>query len=573
MYVTDDDDVVSGCGGVFSQPLPRNGSYAYLRTANDASSRSERRSIAQSTCEAVNRGWYRHESDQVELKAADAAETSTTVVSPSCGVWPNLSPRAADASTEVRRAEGTVLSVALQLVKESREVAAVSAASAYQVGGGFAGGGRHALEEAVCVQSTLYRCLRHAWRQTGVAKGVAYIPHDGAVLTPRVEVFREGTAEGYAFLPAPVELTCVVSVAMPNLNSRVRDAPLEKFGSSDAHRSAIACRWRAVLRAAISAGASDIVCPDAGCGVYGNDPTTVGTALGEVLRTDYWGLIKTLWLVGSEAFCSAVDAGIAAGAKTQQEPINRELSWNAATFASLKGKLLERIPSLSGKAGSTRSGASTPTHSESSRRKSRSLALKGAAQKEEVHEDVSHNSTVGNIDIEAQRVTQALDQKTDFQSNQSQSSTSRAPWSPGPKPTKKLLKCLSSHMSTSASSKDSLEGEGNEDTRDLVDATPPVSKSNASLTDELLRQHLQTLLLRDGTIPEASDIIIETNSGQSICPGHLMHQDAVMVSGLANWDGVDSTVSEVVMLNIKAAELRTEFERLSLSSDTVVVSM
>ena len=36
---------------------------------------------------------------------------------------------------------------------------AVNAASAYHAGGGFVTGGRHALEEAMCVQSSLYESL------------------------------------------------------------------------------------------------------------------------------------------------------------------------------------------------------------------------------------------------------------------------------------------------------------------------------------------------------------------------------------------------------------------------------
>jgi hypothetical protein len=39
------------------------------------------------------------------------------------------------------------------------KVVAVNAASAYHAGGGFATGGRHALEEAMGVQSSLYEAL------------------------------------------------------------------------------------------------------------------------------------------------------------------------------------------------------------------------------------------------------------------------------------------------------------------------------------------------------------------------------------------------------------------------------
>ena len=42
---------------------------------------------------------------------------------------------------------------------QQEKVVAVNAASAYHAGGGFSTGGRHALEEAMCVQSSLYESL------------------------------------------------------------------------------------------------------------------------------------------------------------------------------------------------------------------------------------------------------------------------------------------------------------------------------------------------------------------------------------------------------------------------------
>merc|ERR1719456_162302 len=55
-----------------------------------------------------------------------------------------------------------VVDVAERLAKEGKKVALVQAASAYHAGGGFTTGGRHALEEAFCSQSTLYPSLEKA---------------------------------------------------------------------------------------------------------------------------------------------------------------------------------------------------------------------------------------------------------------------------------------------------------------------------------------------------------------------------------------------------------------------------
>lgn len=315
--------------------VPRNGSYEWVSISNDNRSRNERRAVANETTEASDRGWYSTGSEQVPLKSANDAEAGTVIVAPKQN-WPDLPQKRRYKTTEVKCSEpGTyVLDVAVKLVEDGHQVAAVSAASAHHVGGGFTSGGRHASEEAVCVQSTLYRCLRHAWRQTGVPEGVGYIPEDGVVLSPRVEVFREGTRRGYAPLPKPWELTCMVSVAMPNLNERVRDAPLWKRPSAKEYRAAIKQRWRATLHAAFSAGASHIVCPDAGCGVYRNDPAIVGSALGEVLCSEYFGHFESLWIVGGAAFQSAVKAAADVPQKSEESSLGK-----------LKGRFVKRMGS------------------------------------------------------------------------------------------------------------------------------------------------------------------------------------------------------------------------------------
>mmetsp|Transcript_96785 Transcript_96785/g.273231 ORF Transcript_96785/g.273231 Transcript_96785/m.273231 type:complete len:652 (-) Transcript_96785:58-2013(-) len=292
---------------------PRDGSLDWLRHANDPLSRRLRHAAARETQEAVARGWYLGAAKgRVALQEVQTAEAGTRVISPSAS-WPSLPPkpkRAAAATASIERADmpASVLSVAAALSQKGRKTAAISAASAYHAGGGFSTGGRHALEEAFCMQSTLYPCLQNVWRNAGAAKGTRYIPQDGAIFSPNVEIWRDSTSAGYAPLDAPVLLACVVSIAMPNLNPRVRDAPTETFSEPRAYNSALCERWRAALHAACLCGVTDVVCPDAGCGVYQNQPAAVGAALSQVLRAEFADRFESVWVVGSAAFFAAVNA-------------------------------------------------------------------------------------------------------------------------------------------------------------------------------------------------------------------------------------------------------------------------
>eukprot|EP00416_Gambierdiscus_australes_P010118 CAMPEP_0171131260 /NCGR_PEP_ID=MMETSP0766_2-20121228/122402_1 /TAXON_ID=439317 /ORGANISM="Gambierdiscus australes, Strain CAWD 149" /LENGTH=229 /DNA_ID=CAMNT_0011594547 /DNA_START=20 /DNA_END=709 /DNA_ORIENTATION=- len=190
------------------------------------------------------------------------------------------------------------LEAAVARATAGERVVVVSAASAYHLGGGFRTGGRHALEESMCTQTSLAVSLQQAlWLSQRRANPVkppphvdpgewpCYIPDDGVVFSPMVEVFRGGYNTGYRFLPTPVELAAVVSVAMPNRNPSVRDAPMDAPASLADYRTMLRVKFRAVLGAARLAGANVVVLPAVGCGVYRNDPVEMGRALGEALCT------------------------------------------------------------------------------------------------------------------------------------------------------------------------------------------------------------------------------------------------------------------------------------------------
>jgi len=195
-------------------------------------------------------------------------------------------------------------------------VTVVSAASAYHCGGGFLTGGRHAFEEAICTQTTLFPSLEGAKEETDFQQPLvddqprAYIPHDGVVLSPKVHVFRHGSDAGYAFMDKPGRLAAVITVAMFNMNPNVRDAPLDAPSDPDLYDDIVRMKFRSLLSAAVVARTSALVMPDVGCGVYRNDASRVGRLFGEVVRREFWGHIKDLVVVGKRDFQDAVQRAV-----------------------------------------------------------------------------------------------------------------------------------------------------------------------------------------------------------------------------------------------------------------------
>lgn len=230
----------------------------------------------------------------------------TRVIAPSIqGSWPTPGVSSGWMECQMSIAKGTVYEEAVKQASQGKRVVAVSAASSYHTGGGFKSGGRHALEESMCVQSTLFESLQKAERQAKESNVICpawiepkqnkagvdwhrHIPDDGVVLSPYVEVFRGGTNDGYPFEEAVAKLEAVISVAMPNCNDGMSDSPVDKHPSRENYIAQLKYKWRAVLSAAAHCTSGDtLVVPDAGCGVFKNEPDQVGAALGHVLRQEF----------------------------------------------------------------------------------------------------------------------------------------------------------------------------------------------------------------------------------------------------------------------------------------------
>jgi len=206
-------------------------------------------------------------------------------------------------------------------------------------------GGRHALEEAACMQSTLYFSLHEAKRRAEEKGHRSHIPRKGAVLTPDTCVFREGTAAGYA-PRRPVWLAAVVSVSMPNQNQSVHNTPVDR-SVGWAYEQLLESKWAAVLLCLAKVHAEILVVPDAGCGVYKNDPSKVGRALGNALRRCP-AKLNTVIIVGSYDFFVAVRDALLPSSESHARSRNISLSslsspsswrrcWSSRSCGSFKG--------------------------------------------------------------------------------------------------------------------------------------------------------------------------------------------------------------------------------------------
>merc|ERR1719265_2673712 len=147
-----------------------------------------------------------------------------------------------------------------------------------------------------------------------------YLPDDGVVISPHVEVFREGSATGYAFLKQPVELAGIVSLAMFNKNPRVKDSPVDAPRDPEVYLEGTAVKFRAALAAVAILNAEVVVVPDVGCGVFGNDPEVVGSILGRVLLEELppCALQEVVLTARNEQFATAVRRAYMGG--TSKDP-------------------------------------------------------------------------------------------------------------------------------------------------------------------------------------------------------------------------------------------------------------
>ncbi|CAL1151394.1 unnamed protein product, partial [Cladocopium goreaui] len=153
-------------------PMRKEG-YSWCRRDNDQDARLYRLEAFIFTQRAVYAKTFSVESKEIKIDTDKMLTGTQVFIGGSAGTNTNGAEeedvlkevhfqlrRVEDLMKGSPRPEGeTVMEVAAFMVAQGAKVVAVNAASAYQVGGGSTTGGRHALEEAWCISSTLYQSL------------------------------------------------------------------------------------------------------------------------------------------------------------------------------------------------------------------------------------------------------------------------------------------------------------------------------------------------------------------------------------------------------------------------------
>lgn len=310
---------------VLPTTLPRgeDGTWRWLSMENDHSHRDLRRQDCQQLRSALEAGVYGVQvGDEVHIvHLRDVAKMlQHTRILSTCRGLPEL-PQNPCHRMQAEAYKGGANQIATALAVASQKVALVNAASAYHCGGGFTTGGRHALEEALCSQSTLFASLHEMASKFMEADSKLlqqrYIPIDGCIVSPHVEFLREGTQQGYRLLNDAVKLAAIVSIGMFNCNPSVRDSPMDAPKDQNAYEQGIRKKFDALVHGLALSGADVIVFPDVGCGVFKNDPALCGRLAAESLLK-YQGYFSRIVFTGTPAFYESALATLRTGlAKTK----------------------------------------------------------------------------------------------------------------------------------------------------------------------------------------------------------------------------------------------------------------
>mmetsp|Transcript_11088 Transcript_11088/g.24439 ORF Transcript_11088/g.24439 Transcript_11088/m.24439 type:complete len:537 (-) Transcript_11088:146-1756(-) len=292
------------------------GSWSWIRHANYDIHRATRLDAHQLLLTAFDKGGYAMlaggRRQCVNFRHLQKMRDQTLIISHRTGL-PELPQQPVGVRTMMDHfPRSTPPDKAVELARQSYRVALVSAASGYCPGGGSTKGGRHALEEALCLQSTLFDSLREVQDKL-VKEGKPYqIPEDGVILSPLVEFFRGGSDQGYPLYGGreTLELASVVSMAMYNRNPQVRDSPLDAPLKPEDYELGVEKKFSAALHAAVLSGADSLVLPDVGCGVFQNDPQLVGKVAGRALQK-YIGYFRCIVCTGTQAFYEAARSELA----------------------------------------------------------------------------------------------------------------------------------------------------------------------------------------------------------------------------------------------------------------------
>lgn len=280
------------------QPLAKDETgYEWVRKNNSTESRHERKKISSTTIACANARTFVTPNGTLKLTKVMKMLSGTRVIRASSGI----APTEGITKFSVNEVNCFATEVGIQEASTGKKVVLFNGASKYRAGGGFICGGRHAMEESLCCQSSLYLSLQRA---IGLSEFAYHVPDDGVVLSPYVEVFRTGVYDGYEFRKDVVLLEGVVSIAMWNKNLTVNDAPVDAPSDPEEYRATVEQKFSAAFEAALSLNPELIVVPDIGCGVYANESHEVGLIVGKCAR-DIRGQVPEVRFCGDVKFMSA----------------------------------------------------------------------------------------------------------------------------------------------------------------------------------------------------------------------------------------------------------------------------
>jgi len=248
-------------------------SYAWLYQANSRSARAERRQICKHTEAVVHRGGYIIAGDRVALPG----QPTWRRVRREAELRPYSEYSCSGKPAQVFLSSDTVPATAIRL-GDKKTIGVFCASSGYHVGGGFLTGGRHALEESLCVQTTMWAALNDASKQPP-----PWLSDGSVLVVSNAAVFRRGVGEGYKFLQRSVPV-CVICVAAYNKNPRVMDSPVDAPDDEDEYQAGLLSRFRLAVHSAAEQGVRVLVVTDVGCGVFQNCPADVGHLMGRALE-------------------------------------------------------------------------------------------------------------------------------------------------------------------------------------------------------------------------------------------------------------------------------------------------
>ena len=237
--------------------------------------RNDLRVIARDTVGIAEHGGYQVSGADVTIRdEVESAVRGTTLHLPDDVL---AAPDAVAAAPAIEVTNESSLAACQRL---GGDVACLVFASARNPGGGFLNGAQ-AQEESIARSSVLYACLTAAdefYRHHRQEPSLLY--SDRVIHSPDVPVFRDDDG---ALLARPYRVSFLTSAA-PNKSAILNNQPARAADVPATLRR----RARRVLAVAAAHGHRRLVLGAWGCGVFGNDPSTVADAFASALRDSPW---------------------------------------------------------------------------------------------------------------------------------------------------------------------------------------------------------------------------------------------------------------------------------------------